>query len=133
MSTVATDGECKDNAGDLAARMEKQVAATDSEKSHYPCALIVKSPTGHPGDASIRLSSGESVGVVQSLDYHLEINEQATCTLSTILDNVELAALQSNTTVKVIPSGHPLTYVWTYYTGKARRLWHKLTRNYFSH
>lgn len=94
--------------------------------------VSVLSPTGRPGDASVRLSTGHDLGGVQAVTYSLRVGELARCTIETVLTPAELTVLLRDVEVRVKLWESPLRSLWVYYTSAISGWWRwKVLRRLF--
>lgn len=69
-----------------------------------------------PGDISLRLSNGNSLGHVQALTWHAEVGQMPRCTLQTILNAAEIKVLLEDVRIEVILNHRfdPAKVLWSY-------------------
>lgn len=64
--------------------------------------IKILSKNGRPGDTNVTLSDGTNLGLVQSINWSIELGGLSKCKIETIMSPAELISLQQNTEVTVI-------------------------------
>lgn len=77
-------------------------------------AYIVLTSNGTPQMSKVVLSSGQSLGLVQSLTWTLSLGDYARCHIETIAAPAELKVMLRDTTFSVQPKAgyNPFQYLW---------------------
>ncbi len=84
---------------------------------------------GSPIDTQITLSTAQTIGLVQAVNWSLNTGDTvAKCTLEVVAAPAEVKALLSETTIKIRLAHNPLPVLWTYYLGQLKRRWAYFTK-----
>lgn len=78
------------------------------------CPYITITSHGQPNLTKAQLSDGRSLGLVQSIDWHIDLGTFASCSIETIASPAELKVWLQDTTINVRPApGYgPFRYLW---------------------
>jgi hypothetical protein len=82
--------------------------------------IVVRSD-GTPTGTFVELTNGVSLGLVQNIQWELDISGYAQCVVTSMATPAEIKALMRDTTVRVQPmvDVHPWRYLWDWYVAKA--------------
>ncbi len=82
--------------------------------------IVVRSD-GTPTGTFVELTNGVSLGLVQNIQWELDISGYAQCVVTSVATPGEMKALLKDTTVCVRPAKgyHPWRYLWDWYIAKA--------------
>lgn len=84
---------------------------------------------GSPIDTQITLSTAQTIGLVQSVAWSLNVGDTvAKCTVEVVASPAEIKALLSDTTIKIRLAHNPLPALWAYYIGQLERRWAYFTK-----
>ena len=79
---------------------------------------------GTPVNTLIKMTNGQSLGLVQSISWNVSLGDVASCTITSVATPAEVKVLARNTTMLIRPAAgyHPFRYLWDWYVAKAS-LW----------
>jgi hypothetical protein len=89
--------------------------------------LVVRS-SGYPNNTVISLTNGTKLGLVQDIQWSMNVHGLAQAVVTTTATPAEFKALARDVTIQVRPAigYHPFTYLWDWYATKARLAWERL-------
>lgn len=99
--------------------MDSAVQATEGSDAY-----VTITSNGTPQMTSVVVSTGQKLGLVQGVQWRMDIDGLAYLTVDTIATPAEVKALLKDTTLEVRPKPgyHPIRYLWDWYTTKVA-LW----------
>lgn len=82
--------------------------------------VVIRSD-GTPVGTTVKMTTGQSLGLVQSISWNVTVGQIASCVITSVATPAEVKALARDTTVLVRPAAgyHPFRYLWDWYVAKA--------------